>query len=366
MKWRAEHEITVAGGCDACYPTFDAAPLPPKLRQLLGAAGFATPSAIQGQAWPPALESRDVIGVAKTGSGKTLGFMVPAFVRLCESGFPRPCQSCAPRVLVLAPTRELATQIEVEAQKFGGPLGVRSVCCYGGAPKGPQLSALRGGAHVCIATPGRLNDFLESGAPAREQPPKAAPRELAERVREPPDAQKKDAEMASGALREKPDRTLRSRAETSPRRISVPRWDSRLRRSVPAARRSGLVGMHAVDYLVFDEADRMLDMGFEPQIRKIVARRAVGAVVSSPPSRDDDAGFLCRRTRRLRRRFPRRQFPPPARALRRRRRGAGPAGARRTARRSSSRRRGPARSARWPPSSWPSPSSSTSATRRAR
>ena len=50
-------------------------------------------------------------------------------------GFPRPCQACAPKVLVLAPTRELATQIEDEARKFGGPLGVKSVCCYGGAPK---------------------------------------------------------------------------------------------------------------------------------------------------------------------------------------------------------------------------------------
>ena len=64
---------------------------------------------------------------------------------------------------MLAPTRELATQIEDEARKFGGPLGVKSVCCYGGAPKGPQMASLRQGAHVCIATPGRLNDFLEAG-----------------------------------------------------------------------------------------------------------------------------------------------------------------------------------------------------------
>ena len=101
--------------------------------------------------------------MAKTGSGKTLGFLVPAFKLLCGEGFPRPCQACAPKVLVLAPTRELATQIEDEARKFGGPLGVKSVCCYGGAPKGPQMASLRQGAHVCIATPGRLNDFLEAG-----------------------------------------------------------------------------------------------------------------------------------------------------------------------------------------------------------
>ena len=88
---------------------------------------------------------------------------MPAFKLLCGEGFPRPCQACAPKVLVLAPTRELATQIEDEARKFGGPLGVKSVCCYGGAPKGPQMASLRQGAHVCIATPGRLNDFLEAG-----------------------------------------------------------------------------------------------------------------------------------------------------------------------------------------------------------
>ena len=140
------------------------------------------------------MQGRDVIGVAKTGSGKTLGFLVPAFKLLCGAGFPRPCQACAPKVLVLAPTRELATQIEDEARKFGAPLGVKSVCCYGGAPKGPQMASLRQGAHVCIATPGRLNDFLEAG----------------------------------------------------------------------------VVDLYACRYLVFDEADRMLDMGFEPQIRRIV------------------------------------------------------------------------------------------------
>ena len=111
-------------------------------------------------------------------------------------GYPKPCQACAPKVLVLAPTRELATQIEDEARKFGAPLGVKSVCCYGGAPKGPQMASLRQGAHVCIATPGRLNDFLEAG----------------------------------------------------------------------------MVDLYACRYLVFDEADRMLDMGFEPQIRRIVQR----------------------------------------------------------------------------------------------
>merc|ERR1711938_360674 len=108
MAWRAQHEITVAGGCDECYASFGDAPLPPRLLAALSGAGFAAPSAIQGQAWPPALQSRDVIGVAKTGSGKTLGFLVPAFKLLCgHQPGPPPAQPNAPSVLVLAPTREL-------------------------------------------------------------------------------------------------------------------------------------------------------------------------------------------------------------------------------------------------------------------
>ena len=75
-----------------------------------------------------------------------------------------PYRAGGPLLLTLAPTRELACQIEVEASKFGNPAGIRSACAYGGAPKGPQLGQLRRGAHCLIATPGRLNDFLEMGA----------------------------------------------------------------------------------------------------------------------------------------------------------------------------------------------------------
>ena len=87
---------------------------------------------------------RDVIAVAKTGSGKTLGFLVPAFQQMMAGGgLQNPMMGAT--VLVLAPTRELAMQIEVECQKFGLPLGIRSVCCYGGAPKGEQLGKMRMG-----------------------------------------------------------------------------------------------------------------------------------------------------------------------------------------------------------------------------
>ena len=148
---------------------------------------------IQSQAWPPALKGRDVVGVAKTGSGKTLGFLFPGFLHIINQG-NRVNPRNGPIILTLAPTRELADQIHTEAVKFGRTSSINCACVYGGAPKGPQLRDLRNGAHVVIATPGRLNDFLEQKS----------------------------------------------------------------------------VSLAQVSYLVFDEADRMLDMGFEPQIRKIV------------------------------------------------------------------------------------------------
>jgi ATP-dependent RNA helicase DDX5/DBP2 len=117
------------------------------------------------KAWPIALSGRDVIVVAKTGSGKTLGFLLPAFHRLQQSqagGF-KPTIRAPPSILVLAPTRELACQIEQEAQKFGKSSGIRSVTCYGGAPKALQIRQIRMGIEVAIATPGRMNDLLEMG-----------------------------------------------------------------------------------------------------------------------------------------------------------------------------------------------------------
>jgi ATP-dependent RNA helicase DDX5/DBP2 len=117
------------------------------------------------QAWPVALSGRDVIVVAKTGSGKTLGFLLPAFHRLQQSqagGFKATIRA-PPSILVLAPTRELACQIEQEAQKFGKSSGIRSVTCYGGAPKALQIRQIRMGIEVAIATPGRMNDLLEMG-----------------------------------------------------------------------------------------------------------------------------------------------------------------------------------------------------------
>ncbi|KAK6153076.1 hypothetical protein DH2020_012715 [Rehmannia glutinosa] len=154
-------------------------------------AGFSAPTPIQAQSWPVALQGRDIVAIAKTGSGKTLGYLIPGFIHLKER---RNNPRLGPTVLVLSPTRELATQIQDEAVKFGRSSKITCTCLYGGAPKGPQLKDLDRGVDIVVATPGRLNDILEM------------------------------------------------------RRVTL----------------------HQVSYLVLDEADRMLDMGFEPQIRKIV------------------------------------------------------------------------------------------------
>ena len=157
-------------------------------------AGFKEPTPIQAQGWPMALLGRDLVGLAETGSGKTLAYLLPAVVHINAQAHLAPGDG--PIVLCLAPTRELAVQIQNECQKFGATSRIKSTCVYGGAPKGPQAGDLRRGVEIVIATPGRLIDFLES-------------------------------------------RT------TNLRRVT---------------------------YLVLDEADRMLDMGFEPQIRKIISQ----------------------------------------------------------------------------------------------
>ena len=202
-EFRKQHVITVTGRsedgtgsyvCPAPMATFADTPFLPPIRRALDAAGFTTPTPTQAQAWPIALQGRDVITVAKTGSGKTCGFLLPAMHRLMTHSKDR--KRGPPGILVLAPTRELACQIEQEAEKFGRSSNMRTACCYGGAPKSMQSRKLQHGVEVLIATPGRLNDFLEMG----------------------------------------------------------------------------VVNLKDIQFLVLDEADRMLDMGFEPQIRTIIGK----------------------------------------------------------------------------------------------
>ncbi|XAR50229.1 RNA helicase [Bertholletia excelsa] len=195
MLYCARREITVEGH-DVPKPIrmFEEANFPGYCLEVIGRLGFIEPTPIQAQGWPMALKGRDLIGIAETGSGKTLAYLLPALVHV--NAQPRLAQGEGPIVLVLAPTRELAVQIQEEALKFGSHANIRSTCIYGGAPKGPQIRDLRRGVEIIIATPGRLIDMLEA-------------------------------------------------LHTNLKRVT---------------------------YLVLDEADRMLDMGFEPQIRKIVSQ----------------------------------------------------------------------------------------------
>ncbi|XP_021716433.1 DEAD-box ATP-dependent RNA helicase 20-like [Chenopodium quinoa] len=194
-EYRKLREITVEGR-DVPKPIkhFSDIGFPDYVMEEVKKAGFTEPTAIQAQGWPMALKGRDLIGLAETGSGKTLAYLLPAIVHVNAQPILSPGDG--PIVLVLAPTRELAVQIQQEATKFGTSSRIKNTCIYGGVPKGPQVRDLQKGVEIVIATPGRLIDMLESN-------------------------------------------------HTNLRRVT---------------------------YLVLDEADRMLDMGFEPQIRKIVTQ----------------------------------------------------------------------------------------------
>lgn len=139
--------------------------LPKRLLDLVAEVGYTDPSAIQRAAIPISLQSRDVIGVAVTGSGKTAAFILPLLVYISEmpslDGIAR---EDGPYAIVLAPTRELAQQIESETKKFATPLGFKCVSLVGGHSMEEQIYALRDGAEIIIATPGRLVDMIERRA----------------------------------------------------------------------------------------------------------------------------------------------------------------------------------------------------------
>ncbi|XP_030277717.1 probable ATP-dependent RNA helicase DDX17 isoform X2 [Sparus aurata] len=192
-EYRRKKEITIRGsGCSKAIAAFHQAQFPQYVIDVLMHQNFKEPTAIQSQGFPVALSGRDMVGIAQTGSGKTLAYLLPAIVHINHQPYLE--RGDGPICLVLAPTRELAQQVQQVAYDYGKSSRIKSTCVYGGAPKGPQIRDLERGVEICIATPGRLIDFLESG-------------------------------------------------KTNLRRCT---------------------------YLVLDEADRMLDMGFEPQIRKIV------------------------------------------------------------------------------------------------
>jgi len=134
---RAFHLVQVSGqNCPDPVASFDQTPFSKSVQGQLKSAGFKHPTAIQSQGWPVVCAGRDCIAVAKTGSGKTVAYLLPAIMHIQKINSMN--NSMTPSVLILAPTRELAIQIEVEARKFT-QTGVRAVCVYGGVPKGPQV-----------------------------------------------------------------------------------------------------------------------------------------------------------------------------------------------------------------------------------
>ena len=142
--------------------TFASLGVPNTLTTVLSAAGITIPTPIQAATLPDSLAGRDVLGRGRTGSGKTYAFLLPLLTRLAASKTTR--ASRKPRALILAPTRELANQIQAAMTPLAKPLGINSLTIFGGVGQNPQVSALRGGVDVVVACPGRLEDLLGQGA----------------------------------------------------------------------------------------------------------------------------------------------------------------------------------------------------------
>ncbi|MGH8802991.1 MAG: DEAD/DEAH box helicase, partial [Casimicrobiaceae bacterium] len=170
--------------------------LRPEILRAVAEAGYTTPTPIQAQAIPELLAGHDIMGGAQTGTGKTAGFGLPILQRLMPyaNTSPSPARHLV-RALIIAPTRELAIQVEQSIREYGKYTGLRSTCVYGGVDIRQQLPIVRAGVEILVATPGRLLDHVEQKS----------------------------------------------------------------------------INLGHVETLVLDEADRMLDMGFIPDIKRIMA-----------------------------------------------------------------------------------------------
>ena len=141
--------------------TFGALGVPTALSAALAQRGITTPTPIQAATLPDSLAGRDVLGRGRTGSGKTYAFLLPLVARL--SATPRRRQPTRPRALILAPTRELVTQIDEALAPLAATAGLTSRTVFGGVGQGPQVAALRQGVDIVIACPGRLEDLIGQG-----------------------------------------------------------------------------------------------------------------------------------------------------------------------------------------------------------
>ncbi len=162
----------VTEATEPCSPTFAALGLSPALSEAAALAGWMAPTPIQAAALPAILQGRDLLGIAPTGSGKTAAFVLPMLQRLLADPAVLAQRPRRLRALILAPTRELALQIGAAASALvkshglapgqGAPL--KTVVVVGGLSINPQMMALRGGADLVVATPGRLLDLVDHGA----------------------------------------------------------------------------------------------------------------------------------------------------------------------------------------------------------
>lgn len=183
-------------GSDVPLPVRDFSSLhfPEEVLRHFQSKGYISPTPIQAQGWPMALQGRDMVGIADTGSGKTISFVLPALI---HAKFQAPLrEDDGPIVLILAPTRELCTQIEEVVREYSPFFNLRTTSIYGGVSIIPQKKALKNGCEIVVATPGRLIDL----------------------------------------------------------------------------HKQGFCPLNRVSFLVLDEADRMLDMGFEPQLEQIIPK----------------------------------------------------------------------------------------------
>ncbi|HWQ87957.1 DEAD/DEAH box helicase [Brevundimonas sp.] len=139
--------------------TFDTFGLNPALLQALASEGYTTPTPIQAQAIPDVMLGKDLLGIAQTGTGKTAAFALPILHRLAANRIPPVPRTT--RVLILSPTRELASQIAESFKSYGKHLGFRVAVIFGGVKYGPQERALQQGLDVLVATPGRLLDHMQ-------------------------------------------------------------------------------------------------------------------------------------------------------------------------------------------------------------
>lgn len=161
--FREDFSISARGG-HIPHPlrSWSESAIPPQILDCIAVIGYKEPSPIQRQAIPIGLQNRDIIGIAETGSGKTAAFVIPmlSFISLLPI-FTDDNRHLGPYALIMAPTRELAQQIESEARKFASPLGYKCVSIVGGRAVEEQQFNLREGAEIIIATPGRLKDVIE-------------------------------------------------------------------------------------------------------------------------------------------------------------------------------------------------------------